>query len=68
MQQPKEAHRDAALSVVRYLKGNLGQGIILRSACDLQLYGWCDSDWAGCPLTRRSLTGWFVSLGYSPMS
>ena len=68
MQQPKEAHWDAALRVVRYLKGNLGQGILLRSDCDLQLYGWCDSDWAGCPLTRRSLIGWFVSLGDSHIS
>ena len=68
MQQPKAAHWDAALKVVRYLKGNPGQGIFLRSDCDLQLYGWCDSDWAGCPLTRRSLTGWFISLGDSPIS
>ena len=57
MQQPKAAHWDAALKVVRYLKGNPRQGIFLCSDSDLQLYGWCDSDWAGCPLTRRSLTG-----------
>ncbi|RDY12747.1 hypothetical protein CR513_02415, partial [Mucuna pruriens] len=27
------------------------------------LYGWCDSNWASFPLTRRSLIGWFVLLG-----
>lgn len=68
MQQPREAHWDAALRVVRYLKGNPGQGILLRTDCDLTLYGWCDSDWASCPLTRRSLTGWLVMLGHSPIS
>ncbi|XP_019053897.1 PREDICTED: uncharacterized protein LOC109114919 [Nelumbo nucifera] len=44
MQQPQERHWDVALRVMRYLKGNPGQGILLRSDCDLQLYAWCDSD------------------------
>lgn len=34
----------------------------------MSLTGWCDSDWAACPLTRRSLTVWFVFLGHSPIS
>jgi len=41
---------------------------LLRKDYDLQLSGWCDSDWGGCPLTRRSLTEWFVLLGSSPIS
>ncbi|KAL2901568.1 Retrovirus-related Pol polyprotein from transposon RE1 [Bienertia sinuspersici] len=68
MQAPRTEHWDAALRVVRYLKGCPGQGILLRSDSDLQLVGWCDSDWASCPNTRRSLTGWLVSLGGSPIS
>lgn len=42
MSQPCEEHWEAVLRVVRYLKGTPGQGILLRSACDLQLYGWCE--------------------------
>ena len=68
VQQPRERHWEAALQVVRYLKGNPGQGVFLRSDCDLQLYGWCDSDWASCPLFRRSLSRWFVMLGSSLIS
>ena len=68
MQCPREEHWEAALRVVRYLKGNPGQGVFLSSESDLQLHGWCDADWAGCPLTRRSLTGWIVFLGNSPVS
>lgn len=68
MQQPREKHWHAALRVVQYLKGQPGQGILLRRSCDLNLYGWCDLDWASCPLTRRSLTGWFILLGNSPIS
>lgn len=68
MQKPLEEHWNAALRVVRYLKGNLGEGILLQADCDLQINAWCDSDWAGCPLTRHSLTGWIVFLGNSPIS
>ena len=60
MQQPKDEHWEAALRVVRYLKGNPGQGILLHFDCDLKLYAYCDSDWANCSLTRRSLTGYFI--------
>ncbi|XP_019104867.1 uncharacterized mitochondrial protein AtMg00810-like [Beta vulgaris subsp. vulgaris] len=68
MQAQKVVHWDAALHVVRYLKKNLRQGILFRSDSALCLEGWCDSDWASCHITRRSLSGWFVLLGYSPIS
>ena len=68
IQQPRAEHWTAALRVVQYLKGNSGQGIFLDSDCDIKLYGWCDADWAACPLTRWSLTGWIIFLGRSPIS
>ncbi|RVW83549.1 Retrovirus-related Pol polyprotein from transposon RE2 [Vitis vinifera] len=68
MQEPRIEHWEAALRVVRYLKGTPGQGILLHADSDLSLQGWCDSDWAACPVTRRSLSGWLVFLGQSPIS
>ncbi|XP_019053102.1 PREDICTED: uncharacterized protein LOC109114617 [Nelumbo nucifera] len=68
MQCPRVDHWDAALRVVRYLKGRPDQRIFLHFDSDLQLYAYCDSDWVNCPLTRRSLTGYFVILGHSPIS
>ena len=68
MHASKQEHWDVALLVVRYLKGSPGQGILLRSDAPLSLQGWCDSDWASCPTTRRSLTGLIVFLGGSPIS
>ena len=55
MHAPHAKHWLAALKVIRYLKGTLGQGILLRADPSFHLTGWCDSDWAACPLTRRSL-------------
>ncbi|XP_057723450.1 secreted RxLR effector protein 161-like [Arachis stenosperma] len=68
MQNPRTEHWHAALRVVRYLKGHPGQGILLPKENDLQLYGWCDFDWAGYPLMCRSLTGWFIQFGTAPIS
>ncbi|KAJ4790834.1 Retroelement pol polyprotein-like [Rhynchospora pubera] len=68
MQNPLSAHYDAALRVLRYLKNSPGQGLLLRADNDLRLYAYCDSDWAACPLTRRSLSGYFILLGRSPIS
>ncbi|XP_048496153.1 uncharacterized mitochondrial protein AtMg00810-like [Beta vulgaris subsp. vulgaris] len=78
------SHWDAAMRVVRYLKGTPGHGCLSHHAALLfwvasflegilpylgrQRRGWCDSDWAACPITRRSLSGWLVSWGHSPIS
>ncbi|XP_074290587.1 uncharacterized protein LOC141617305 [Silene latifolia] len=68
LSNPGSEHMAAAHRVVRYLKGSPGQGILLRADSSLSLRGWCDSDWGGCPTSRRSITGWFVTLGDSPIS
>ncbi|XP_020870708.1 uncharacterized protein LOC110225397 [Arabidopsis lyrata subsp. lyrata] len=68
MNNPQQAHWNAALRVVRYLKNSPGQGILLRANTSLTLNAWCDSDHGACPITSRSLTGWFIQLGDSPLS
>ncbi|XP_026432410.1 uncharacterized protein LOC113329798 [Papaver somniferum] len=68
MQHPGNAHLDAAHRVLHYLKGTIRHVIFLSSASYLSLHGYTDFDWAGCPLTRRSTTGYFVTIGDSPIS
>ncbi|GKV49000.1 hypothetical protein SLEP1_g55774 [Rubroshorea leprosula] len=34
----------------------------------MKLVAYCDADWAGCPHTRRSTTGYYICLGGSPVS
>lgn len=68
MHHPQKNHWEAALRVVRYLKSALGQGLFFSSNNDFRLRVYCDSNWAGCPLTRRSTTGYCVFLGPSLIS
>lgn len=65
MQVPREAHWEAALPIVRFLKCTVGQGIMFRSDKDLTLTVYCDSDWNLCPLSRRSLSAYVNFLGGS---
>nr|XP_016496512.1 PREDICTED: uncharacterized mitochondrial protein AtMg00810-like [Nicotiana tabacum] len=68
MQQPKRSHREGALIVVRYIKGSPGLGVCLSQTSVTQLTTYCDSDWAACPNTRRSVTGYVIKLGDSLIS
>lgn len=68
MQHPTTTHMEAALKLLRYVKNNPGQGILLASKSAAVLKGYCDSDWATCPMSRRSTTGYCVLLGQSPVS
>ncbi|KAJ0550054.1 putative RNA-directed DNA polymerase [Helianthus annuus] len=65
---PRQSHLDAANRVLRYLKGTPGQGVLLPRAGPLTLTAYCDSDWLGCPFTRRSRTGYLLLFGGGPIS
>lgn len=68
MDKPRKPHLDAAHLVLRYLKTTPGQGILLPSTGKLELTGFCDADWARCKDTRKSVTGYCVMLGKTPIS
>uniref|UniRef100_A0A1S4CL53 Uncharacterized mitochondrial protein AtMg00240-like n=1 Tax=Nicotiana tabacum TaxID=4097 RepID=A0A1S4CL53_TOBAC len=68
MQSPKQSHMDAALRVVKYIKGPPGLGVLLHAKPVDKLTAYCDADWAACPNTRRSVTGYVVKLGSSLIS
>ena len=68
MQAPTSVHMQAVKHLLRYLLNSPSQGILLASDSAVQLKAYCDSDWASCPMTRRSTTGYCVLLGDSPIS
>lgn len=65
---PRRNHMEAVNRVLRYLKGTPGQGIRLPRAGEPVLSAFSDSDWLGCPNTRRSRTGYLLMLGGAPIS
>ncbi|XP_057246781.1 uncharacterized mitochondrial protein AtMg00810-like [Beta vulgaris subsp. vulgaris] len=61
-------HMQAALHVVKYLKGTTDMGLFYSSTAEHQIYGYSDADWGTCMHTGRSLTGYCVFLGSSLVS
>lgn len=68
MQNPNEAHYQALQHTLHYIANTSGQGIILNGYDQLSLHAYSDSDWGACMDTRKSVTGYFILLGNSPVN
>ncbi|XP_019245172.1 PREDICTED: uncharacterized protein LOC109225035 [Nicotiana attenuata] len=68
MQKSKRSHIEVAQRVIRYVKNQPGQGILLSTKKKNIITTYCDADWAACPLTRKSVTGFFIMCGDSLVS
>ncbi|KAL2228363.1 UNVERIFIED_CONTAM: Retrovirus-related Pol polyprotein from transposon RE1, partial [Sesamum indicum] len=68
MQSPCQDHWEAALHLIKYLKGTLHRALHFNSNNSFTLEAYCDADWATCKGTRKSLTGYCIFLGGSLIS
>ncbi|KAJ9548130.1 hypothetical protein OSB04_020673 [Centaurea solstitialis] len=63
MHDPRLPHLNALKRILRYLKGTLSHGLHIKASVVDRLVAYSDADWAGCPNTRRSTSGFCVYLG-----
>lgn len=65
---PREPHVQALHHTLRYVQATARQGILLLGSTAPVLQAYSDSDWGSCPETRKSITGYLMMLGNSPIS
>ena len=63
MHDPRETHLAALKRILRYVRGTLHMGLLIRPSTPADLVVYSDADWASCPDTRRSTSGYAVFLG-----
>src|SRR3954471_4231139 len=49
--------------ILRYIKGTLHYGLSFSPSSSSTILAYSDADWAGCPDTRRSISGYAIYLG-----
>ncbi|GJW61326.1 ribonuclease H-like domain-containing protein [Tanacetum coccineum] len=68
MHDPREPHLAALKCILRYVQGTLDLGLHLYSFASTSLIVYFVSNWASCPSTRRSTSGYCVFLGDNLLS
>jgi hypothetical protein len=63
MHAPRDSHLNLVKRILRYVKGTLDLGMHFSSSPTTSLTAYSDADWAGCPDTRRSTSGYCIYLG-----
>jgi len=68
MAKPRVKDLQALKRLARYLVGR-PRAVCVFNAQSLPktIEGWCDSDWAGCPETRKSTSGGIIIWGQHPL-
>jgi hypothetical protein len=63
MHDPRAPHLALLKRLLRYVCGTTDLGLSLRASPCLDITAYSDADWAGCPDTRRSTSGFCIFLG-----
>ncbi|WJX68356.1 hypothetical protein P8452_52731 [Trifolium repens] len=54
---PREPHLTVVKRIFRYLKGTTNLGLLYKKSLDSKLVGFCDADYAGDKIERKSTSG-----------
>jgi hypothetical protein len=63
MHDLREPHLAALKHILGYVHGTIDLGVHIRRSTTVDLIAYSDADWAGCPDTRKSTSGYVVFLG-----
>lgn len=63
MHAPHDGHFQLLKRILRYVRGTTHLGLQLYRSSTHDLTAYSDADWAGCPDTRKSTSGFCVFLG-----
>ena len=62
MQTPSTTHMQALKRILRYLKHTISHGLHLVATKNLELTAFCDADWGGDTIDRKSTGAYIVYL------
>jgi len=65
---PREPHLTDVKRIFRYLKGTTNLGLLYKKSSDYKLVGFCDADYAGDRIERKSTSGNCQFLGENLIS
>jgi len=65
---PRESHLTVVKRIFMYLKGTTNLGLLYRKSLDYKLVGFCDVDYAGDRIERKSTSGNCQFLGENMIS
>ncbi|KAJ0519331.1 putative RNA-directed DNA polymerase [Helianthus annuus] len=63
MHEPREPHFAFMKSIFGYLQGTVDYGLRIMKCASNDLIAYSDTDWGGCPDSRRSTSGYCTFLG-----
>lgn len=63
LDEPKKAHWDAAIRILRYIKKSPGKGLLFKKNDHLKIEGYSDADYAGSKTDMKSTSGYCTYLG-----
>jgi hypothetical protein len=68
MHDPREVHLPLIKRILKYVKRTAHLGLQLHAGSSSELVAYSDVDWAGCPDTRKSTSGFCIFLGTNLVS
>ena len=68
MHSPRDVHWSLVKRILRYIRSTPTFGLRLRASASTELFAYTNADWASCPDTRHSTSGYCVFFGDSLIS